>query len=250
MGSHPGAGHPGSVPDRGRPAAARDRSDQRLEERRAQAVRRGDADRRTLPVHERPGDRGRPRHGRDPARSRRRRRPSDGQHLRGRLGRRRMAVRAPRGRGQDAGQLHPPRPAPGAVRPGHHQQPRRRPDRAAAGRSPRRRDALARCADRLPQRLLLRDRAGPAPRHGGPVSVRVGHGHGERDARRDPRRRRDGHQAGRPGARDRRPHRVPPEDGRRCPADLPGHDRDPRQEAPARRRAPRRCRTGSRPVRS
>ena len=40
-------------------------ADQRREERRAQAARRGDADRRALPVHERARDRGRAGHGRD-----------------------------------------------------------------------------------------------------------------------------------------------------------------------------------------
>ena len=57
---------------------------------------------------------------------------------------------------------------------------------------------------------------GPAPRDGDPLPVRVGHGHRERDARRDPRRRPHGDPAGRPGAGGRRPDRVPPEDGRRA----------------------------------
>ena len=75
------------------------------------------------------------------ARPRRRRRPSGAERLRGLRGRRRLAVRAARGRGQDARQLHAPRAAARALRRGRHQQPRRRPDRAAAGRPPRRRDA-------------------------------------------------------------------------------------------------------------
>ncbi len=37
------------------------------------------------------------------------------------------------------------------------------------------------------------------------------------------------------GARGRRPHRLPAQDGRRRQADEPGHDRGPRQAAPARR---------------
>ena len=74
----------------------------------------------------------------------RRRRPPGPEHLRDRLGRRRVAVRAARGGGQDARQLHPARAAPGPLRAGHHQQPGRRPDRAAAGRPARRRDARAR----------------------------------------------------------------------------------------------------------
>ena len=49
--------------------------DQRRQERRAQADGRRDPDRRALPLHERPRDRGRARHGRDAARPRRRRRP-------------------------------------------------------------------------------------------------------------------------------------------------------------------------------
>ncbi len=50
-------------------------------------------------------------------------------------------------------------PAAGPLRAGHHQQPRRRPDRPAAGRPARRCDAGAGRRDRLPERLLLRDRA-------------------------------------------------------------------------------------------
>ena len=49
--------------------------------------------------------------GRDAARPRRRRRPPGRQRLRGRLGRRRVAVRAARGGGPDARQLHPARAA-------------------------------------------------------------------------------------------------------------------------------------------
>ena len=88
---------------------------------------------------------------------------------------------------------------------------------------------------------------GPAARRRGPLPVRVGHGHRERDARRDPRRGPHGHPAGRPGARGRRPHRVPPDDGRRGRADLPRHHRDRGPQAPARRRASGRSPTGSRP---
>ena len=66
------------------------------------------------------------------------------ERLRGRVGRRRLAVRAARGGGQDARQLHAPRAAAGPLRPGDHQQPRRRPDRPAAGEPPRRGDAGAR----------------------------------------------------------------------------------------------------------
>ena len=69
--------------------------------------------------------------------------------------------------------------------------------------------------------------------------VRVRDGDRERDARGDPRRGHDRHPAGRPGARGRRPHRVPPGDGRGGRADLPGHDRDRGTEAPARRRPSR-----------
>ena len=136
--------------------------------------------------------------------------------------------------------LHAPRAAPQPLRPGDHQQPGRRPDRPPAGRPPRRGDADARGDDRIPQRLLLRHRAGPAPRDRDPLPLRVGHGHGERDARRDAGRRPHGHPAGRPRARGRRPDRLPPEDGRRGGADLPRHDRGRGQAPPARRRAPRR----------
>ena len=104
--------------------------------------------------------------------------------------------------------------------------------------------------DRLPQRLLLRDGAGPAARDGDPLPVRVGHGHRERDARRDPRRRPHGHPAGRPGARGRRPDRVPPEDGRRRRADLPGHDRGPAASGACAAPSTTSSRTGSRPARS
>ena len=135
-----------------------DRADQRRQERRAQAAGRRDPDRRALPVHQRPRDRGRAGHGRDAARPRRRRRSPGRQRLRGRLGRRRVAVRPARGGRPDARQLHAARAAPDPVRAGHHQQPGRRPDRPAAGRPPRRGDARARRLDRVPQRLLLRDR--------------------------------------------------------------------------------------------
>ena len=47
-------------------------------------------------------------------------------------------------------------PAPGPLRAGDHQQPGRRPDRAAAGQPPRRRDAGPGRRDRVPLRLLLR----------------------------------------------------------------------------------------------
>ncbi len=67
---------PRGLPDRGRPSAERLRPDQRLEERRPQAARRGDPDRRALPVHQRARDRGCPGHGRHPARPGRGRRPS------------------------------------------------------------------------------------------------------------------------------------------------------------------------------
>ena len=144
LGVRAGAGRPARCSGSRAAAAVRHGPDQRLEERRAEDARRGDAHRRALPVHERARDRGRPGHGRDAARPRRRRRPPGAERLRGRLGRRRVAVRAARGGGQDAGQLHAPRPAPEPLRPGDHQQPRRRPDRAAAGRPPRRGDADAR----------------------------------------------------------------------------------------------------------
>src|SRR5262245_33676494 len=84
-----------------------------------------------MPDHERPGDRGRASHGRDAARPGRGRRPPRDERLRSRIRRRRVAVRAARGGGEDAGQLHAAGPAPCAVRPGDHQQPRRRPDRPA-----------------------------------------------------------------------------------------------------------------------
>ena len=183
-------------------------------------------------------------------RARGRRRPPRAERLRGRRGRRRVAVRAARGGRQDARVLHPARPAPGPVRAGHHQQPRRRPDRPAAGQPARRRDARPGRPDRVPQRLLLRDRAGPTARHRGPFPVRVGHGHRERDARGDPGRGPHGDPPGRPGAGGRRPHRVPPEDGRRRRAD--------RTPTRSRSRARSGCaapstgssRTASRPARS
>ena len=117
--------------------------------------------------------------------------------------------------------LHAARAAPGALRPGDHQQPRRRPDRAAAGRPPRRGDAR-RSAPTIDYRNGYYFATAPGRLRGDrdPLPVRVGHGHRERDARGDPRRRPHGHPAGRPGARGRRPDRVPPEDGRRGRADL------------------------------
>jgi len=56
--------------------------------------------------------------------------------------------------------------------------------------------------------------ARPAARLGDPIPVRLGDGHGERDARGDPRRRPHRDPAGRSGARGRRPDRVPAQDGR------------------------------------
>ena len=125
---------------------------------------RGHADRRALPLHERPRDRGRARHGRD---------PRD-------LG---VVVDHPAPNvyevaAGDVDWLFVPLeaaakmrasfillgPAPRPLRAGHHQQPRRRPDRAAAGQPPRRRDAGAGRRDRVPQRLLLRQGARPAAR--------------------------------------------------------------------------------------
>ena len=105
------------------------------------------------------------------------------------VGRRRLAVRAARGGGQDARQLHPARAAAAALRPGDHQQPRRRPDRPPAGQPPRRRDARPGRRDRLPQRLLLRDGARPAARRRGPLPDRDRDGHRERDPRGDAGRR-------------------------------------------------------------
>ena len=58
-----------------------------------------------------------------------------------------------------------------------------------------------------------RRRVGCAVR--GPLPLRLGDGHRERDARGDPRRRTYRHPARSTGARGRRPDRVPPEDGRR-----------------------------------
>ena len=74
--------------------------------------------------------------------------------------------------------------------------------------------------------------------HGPRVPVRVGDGHRERDAGRRPGRRPDHDPPGRRGARGRRPDRIPPDDGRRGPANRPRHDRGHRPQAPARRRAP------------
>ncbi len=92
--------------------------------------------------------------------------------------------------------VHPPRPAPDPLRPGDHQQPRRRPDRPPAGQPPRRRDARAGGRDRVPQRLLLRPLAGPPAGHRPRLPVRVGDGHRERDAGRGPGRRPDDDPAG------------------------------------------------------
>ena len=89
--------------------------------------------------------------------------------------------------------------APRPVRPGHHQQPRRGPDRPAAGQPARRRDARARGGDRVSQRLLLRPGARPAAGSRGPLPARVGHGHRERDAGRDAGR---GHTTIRPAAQE------------------------------------------------
>ena len=93
-------------------------------------------------------------------------------------------------------------------------------------------------------------RAGPAARGRGPLPVRVGHGHRERHPRRGPGRRPHGHPAGRPGTGGRRPHRVPPEDGRRGRADVPGHDRGRGPQAPPRAPTTASSPTGSRPARS
>ena len=123
---------PGGVPDRGRSAAARDGACQRGEERRPEAARGRGPHRRAVPVRERARDRGRPRHDRGPQGHRRGRGPPARRRLRGGGGRRRLAVHAARGRGQDARLVHPPGAAPRALRAGHHQQPGRRPDRAAA----------------------------------------------------------------------------------------------------------------------
>ena len=109
---------PARVPRSRAAAPLTGRADQRGEERRAEAARRRHPDRRALPVHERPRDRGRAGHGRHAARPRRRRRPPGAERLRGRLGRRRLAVRAARGRGQDARQLHPARAAADAASAG------------------------------------------------------------------------------------------------------------------------------------
>ena len=235
----PGARHAGDLPRRGRPAAGRHRADQRREERGPQAARGGDPDRRALPAHQRPRDRGRPRHGRDAARPRRRRRPPGADNV--------YEVAAGdvewlfvplEAAAKMRAELHPPRPAPGPVRAGHHQQPGRRPDRPPAGRPARRGDARPRRLDRVPQRLLLRDRPGSSARRRGPFPVRVGHGHRERDARGDARRGPHGHPPGGPGTRGRRPHRVPPDDGRGGRADLSRHHRDRGAQAPAWRGAP------------
>ena len=155
------------------------------------------------------------------------------------VGRRRLAVRAARGGGQDARQLHPPRAAAGALRAGHHQQPRRRPDRPAAGRPPRRRDARAGRRDRLPQRLLLRARrpaACAAARSRFPLVSVMGTENAMLAATLA-----EGHTTIRPAAQE-------PEvddliaflqaDGRRGRADRARHDRGRGPQAPARRRAP------------
>ena len=61
------------------------------------------------------------------------------------------------------------------------------------------------------------------------------HGHRERDARGDPRRRPHGHPARGPGARGRRPHRRSCARWARRSRAPPRHDRGPRQAPPARR---------------
>ncbi len=155
----------------------------------------------------------------------RRGRPPRARRLRGGVRRRGLAVRPARGRREDAGQLHPPRAPPVALRPRDHEQPGRRPDRAAARQPARRRDARPRRGDRVPQRLLLRQGAGPAPGRGRHVPVRLRHGDGERDPGRNPGRWADHDPARGARARGGRPDRVPPEDGRRGGADRPGHDR-------------------------
>ena len=140
--------------------------------------------------------------------------------LRGRRGRRRLAVRAARGGGQDARQLHAPRAAPGALRrviisnPGGDRIGRRPVDLHV--------DAMRALGATIDYRngYYFANAPGRLRGDGGPLPVRVGHGHRERDARRDPGRGPHGHPAGRPGAGGRRPHRVPPEDGRRGRADV------------------------------
>ena len=214
IGSTCRARDPGGLPGRGRAAAVRVGGHQRRQERRSQDAGRGHPDRRALPDHERARDRGRAGHGADAHRDRRRGRPSRGQRLRGRRRRCRVAVRAARGRCQDARLVHAPRPFAGALRSRDHQQPGRRSDRSATGQPARRSDARTRCPDRVPQRLLLRHRTRSAAWRGGPLSLRVGHGHGERDARGDPGRRPHGDPPRRPGTRGRRPHLVPAKDGR------------------------------------
>ena len=131
------------------------------------------------------------------------------EHLRGRLGRRRLAVRAARGGRQDARQLHPARAAPGPLRAGHHQQPRRRPDRPAA----RSTSTSTRCAPSAPRSSTATATTSPR-RPAGCAAATVTfphgdrHGHGERDAGGDPRRRPHDHPAGGPGAGGRRPDRA------------------------------------------
>ena len=66
------------------------------------------------------------------------------------------------------------------------------------GQPARRRDAGARCRDRVPQRLLLRQGAGPVARRPRHLPTDHGHGHRERHARGHARGRPHRYRAGRP----------------------------------------------------
>ena len=222
LGVPPRAGRPGGLPRRGRPAAVGDRSDQRREERRAQAARRGHPDRRALPVHQRPRDRGRAGHGRDPARPRRRRRPPGRQRLRGRLGRRRVAVRPARGGGPDARQLHPARARCWRASAGSSSATRAATG-SAGGRSTCTSRRCARSGASIEYRNGYYFATSPGRLRGGEVRFPFVSVMGTENAMLAATLAEGTHDhpAGRPGARGRRPHRVPPGDGRRGRADLP-----------------------------
>ena len=164
-------GVPGSRPSSARPSAsraapaARPRAHQRRQERRPQAAGRGDPDRRALPVHQRARDRGRraswSRRCATWASSSTTPAPNTYEVAAGDVDWLFVPLEAAAKMRASFILLGP---APGALRPGHHQQPRRRPHRPAAGQPPCGRDARPGRGHRLPQRLLLRARARPAAR--------------------------------------------------------------------------------------
>ena len=155
------------------------------------------------------------------------------------VGRRRVAVRAARGGGQDARQLHAPRPAPDPVRPGDHQQPGRRPDRPAAGRPPRRRDARAR-RRRSTTATATTSRRAPGRLRGAEIRFPFVSVMGTENAMLAATLA-EGHTVIRPAAQE------PEVDdliaflqkmGAEVERTVPGHDRGRGPQAPARRRAP------------